>query len=77
MNPNEFTHNFEFDLNNVRVAGELKYGIDGKISMDFKQVGIPLNSDTLQLILSFLELAQSINDVNGGVNNIKIKKKAV
>lgn len=75
MEPDLFTHTFEFNINGVVVKGAVEFDSDNKVSMEITQTGIPLQSETLQYILDFFDLIKKIKDSDGTINLIKIKKK--
>ena len=75
MEPDIFTHTFEFDVDGVIVKGEVEFNTDKKISMDIKQAGVPLQAETLDIILQMFDLIKEIENANGVINLVKIKKK--
>jgi len=70
-----FTHDFKFDMANTTLKGEVEFNTDQEVSMEIKQAGIPLKTDTMQVVLDIFELLKELIENGETINLIKIEKK--
>jgi len=75
INPDIFTHTYEFDFGDSFIKGDVEFDTDNKMSFNIKQSAEPMPAETYQLCLDLLNIILKIYTSGNTLKLIKIKKK--
>lgn len=75
LNPDLYTHTYEFVFDDIFLKGKVEFDTDGKMSFNIEQGAEPLPADCYQYCLDFLNLAKKIYEAKKTLSLIKIKTK--